>query len=333
MESRFGHDFSQVRVHDDSTAAESARAVNALAYTVGRDVVFDTGRYAPHSASGRHLLAHELAHVLQQGPGTGLHRRGSDLTLEVLDGPAERDAEALAKRAMEDLSVGPARLTGLQMPTATLRRQAAGSHGMAGSGASSTAPAAGPPLSTVKVWVHSFIPMVSVTDPFGYCYTGDGRTFSPAVHASYRTHQEIEFNVTTGAKTIDWVDTGTTHELDRKTCTTVIASAKASTSGLVNGPITASGVHRTFNLTGSASNPRAFYACAIDYNFGVSIDTSRRICSIQGAHDGFPAYEIYVTANGGAGVPVYTYDPVAAGEGPTALCGGLDKSASGSASF
>ena len=66
MEPRFGHDFSQVRVHADAKAAESSRAVNALAYTVGRDVVFGTGQYAPHTSEGRRLLAHELTHVLQQ---------------------------------------------------------------------------------------------------------------------------------------------------------------------------------------------------------------------------------------------------------------------------
>lgn len=65
MESRFGHDFSGVRVHSDERAADSARAVNALAYTVGRDVVFGAGQYAPGSMAGKRLLAHELTHVVQ----------------------------------------------------------------------------------------------------------------------------------------------------------------------------------------------------------------------------------------------------------------------------
>jgi hypothetical protein len=65
-EPRFGHDFSQVRVHTDAPAAESARALGARAYTVGRDIVFGGGEYAPHSAAGQRLLAHELAHVVQQ---------------------------------------------------------------------------------------------------------------------------------------------------------------------------------------------------------------------------------------------------------------------------
>lgn len=68
MEPRFGHDFSRVRVHTDSGAAESARTVNALAYTVGRSVVFGAGQYSPGTAAGKRLLAHELMHVLQQAP-------------------------------------------------------------------------------------------------------------------------------------------------------------------------------------------------------------------------------------------------------------------------
>jgi Domain of unknown function (DUF4157) len=69
MEARFGHDFSRVRVHTDARASESARAVNALAYTVGDRIAFRTGHYAPQSSDGRKLLAHELAHVAQQSRG------------------------------------------------------------------------------------------------------------------------------------------------------------------------------------------------------------------------------------------------------------------------
>ena len=64
--SRFGHDFANVRVHADAAAAESARSVHALAYTVGSDVVFGAGQYAPGTRAGQQLLAHELAHVVQQ---------------------------------------------------------------------------------------------------------------------------------------------------------------------------------------------------------------------------------------------------------------------------
>lgn len=70
MEARLGgEDFSQVRVHTDLQAVESAREVNAHAYTVGREIVFGAGQYAPQTAEGRHLIAHELAHVVQQKRG------------------------------------------------------------------------------------------------------------------------------------------------------------------------------------------------------------------------------------------------------------------------
>jgi hypothetical protein len=68
MEPRFGQDFSHVRIHTGSRADESARAVQAKAYTLGNHVVFADGQYQPHTSSGRHLLAHELTHTLQQSP-------------------------------------------------------------------------------------------------------------------------------------------------------------------------------------------------------------------------------------------------------------------------
>lgn len=67
FEPRFGHDFSKVRVHVDKKAAESARAVNALAFTVGRDIVFGAGQFPSGTAESQPLLAHELAHVAQSG--------------------------------------------------------------------------------------------------------------------------------------------------------------------------------------------------------------------------------------------------------------------------
>ncbi len=77
MEPRFGHDFSEVRVHTGALAEESARAVGARAYTVGRDIVFAGGEHAPENPLGRRLLAHELSHVVQQGAASGaLHSDG-----------------------------------------------------------------------------------------------------------------------------------------------------------------------------------------------------------------------------------------------------------------
>lgn len=66
VESSFDHDFNQVRLHTDAKAAESAQAVGARAFTVGRDIVFGAGQYSPDTNEGRRLLAHELVHVVQQ---------------------------------------------------------------------------------------------------------------------------------------------------------------------------------------------------------------------------------------------------------------------------
>lgn len=75
MEPRFGHDFGRIRVHAEDRAAASSRAVGAQAYTVGRHIVFDRGRYAPHTTAGLALLAHELAHAIQQGQGQAVVQR------------------------------------------------------------------------------------------------------------------------------------------------------------------------------------------------------------------------------------------------------------------
>ena len=71
MERRFGHDFGEVRIHTDARAVESAQGLRARAYTVGNDIVFAAGQYRPESAAGRRLLAHELAHVVQQKASAG----------------------------------------------------------------------------------------------------------------------------------------------------------------------------------------------------------------------------------------------------------------------
>ena len=69
FEPRFGRDFSAVRVHTDQRAADTASAANARAFTVGHDIVFGAGQFQPHNEQGKHLLAHELTHVVQQNPG------------------------------------------------------------------------------------------------------------------------------------------------------------------------------------------------------------------------------------------------------------------------
>jgi outer membrane protein OmpA-like peptidoglycan-associated protein len=101
MEPRFGHDFSQVRVHTDGRAAESARAVAARAYTVGSAIVFAAGQYAPASGSGRRLLAHELAHTIQQSPGRAAGGGNEELPVNEPGDAFEAEADAVAARVLD----------------------------------------------------------------------------------------------------------------------------------------------------------------------------------------------------------------------------------------
>lgn len=94
LEARFQHDFSGVRLHTDGTAAASAQAVGALAYTVGQDVVFGAGAYAPHTPQGLHLLAHELTHVVQQSRQPA--PSGEGLAIEPESTAAEAEADRMA---------------------------------------------------------------------------------------------------------------------------------------------------------------------------------------------------------------------------------------------
>ena len=118
MEARFGHDFSHVRVHTDARASASAQSVNALAYTVGRDIVFGGGQYAPETAQGQSLLAHELTHVLQQRHASGPPL--ASLELGAADDAGEREAETVAAgfASAEQLSISE-----LHQPAGRIHRQ------------------------------------------------------------------------------------------------------------------------------------------------------------------------------------------------------------------
>jgi len=105
MRSRFGHDFSNIRVHADAHAAQSAQAINALAYTVGRNVVFADGQYQLGSARGRRLLAHELAHTIQQGDHGAMTPQR--LSVGRTDDILETQADALADYVVSPSSHGP----------------------------------------------------------------------------------------------------------------------------------------------------------------------------------------------------------------------------------
>jgi hypothetical protein len=140
FEPRFGYDFSRVRLHMDGRAAEAARAMKARAFTTGREIVFGAGQYAPGTEAGRRLMAHELTHVVQQGPqkstrpvvGSGIGRTSLSseaAPIQLVPTPAQ-EGNPIADRIMripessfhhqpigqlENVSVGSNETTGNQM--------------------------------------------------------------------------------------------------------------------------------------------------------------------------------------------------------------------------
>jgi hypothetical protein len=106
FERRFGHDFGNVRIHADAKAAESARAVNASAYTVGLDVSFAAGQYRVNTSEGRRLLAHELTHVIQQRSEAAWPRSSSlQRTASFVNGSVHHTLN-LADRILNGVSAG-----------------------------------------------------------------------------------------------------------------------------------------------------------------------------------------------------------------------------------
>ncbi|QID17618.1 DUF4157 domain-containing protein [Nitrogeniibacter mangrovi] len=116
FEPRFGHDFSKVRVHADARAAASAHAIDARAYTVGHDLAFAAGHYAPGTRAGRRLLAHELAHVVQQSGAPALVQRAP--ATPAPDTGSGADADAACEAPLD-----PAQVTRLQFDGGRLRAQ------------------------------------------------------------------------------------------------------------------------------------------------------------------------------------------------------------------
>jgi hypothetical protein len=120
FEPRLGHDFSRIRVHADGEAARSAGAIDALAYTSGEDIVFGAGRYAPETTDGAQLLAHELAHAVQQDRGVvapGLGRR---------DDAHEQQADAVAGHVLnggDARAMLPARSGGMTASAGAVQRK------------------------------------------------------------------------------------------------------------------------------------------------------------------------------------------------------------------
>jgi hypothetical protein len=125
MESRFGYSFSQVRTHTNAQAARATSALNAQAFTVGRDIYFGQSQYQPDTTEGRRLLAHELTHTIQQANGgISLNR---ELTVGHADDPYEREADAVADEIVKAKSataipVAPKRKVGQMSSQARIQR-------------------------------------------------------------------------------------------------------------------------------------------------------------------------------------------------------------------
>lgn len=155
MEPRFGRDFGVVRVHDDAKAAESAQAVNALAYTVGHHIVFGAGQYASGSSAARQTLAHELTHVIQQERAS--QHLPDKLEITEQHEPTEKEADAASKAiltgdGMLATQTGKLKLSRQDLESGTGADVSGGASGSAGGAVPMTGPDAGTPaLPTVSL--------------------------------------------------------------------------------------------------------------------------------------------------------------------------------------
>jgi hypothetical protein len=156
FEPRFGHDFSSVRVHTDAQAAESARAVEASAYTVGRDIVFGAGRYRPGTAGGNRLLAHELTHVVQQASTPPISKG--------ISSPGDASEQEAARVASVVLS-GQAASVGPVAGAACLQRQGDLTLSMPGIGAPRREYSLFPPGQEPHLHLDPWIQAYSLLDP------------------------------------------------------------------------------------------------------------------------------------------------------------------------
>lgn len=107
MEPRFGHSFAEVQVHADTQAAETAEALGAHAFTVGQDIVFGAGEYRPETGEGQHLLAHELAHVVQEARFGAPQRQGLSRHGDAAEGDARAAADAVMAGRPASVTAAP----------------------------------------------------------------------------------------------------------------------------------------------------------------------------------------------------------------------------------
>jgi Domain of unknown function (DUF4157)/Protein of unknown function (DUF3238) len=335
MEERFGVDFGHVRVHTGTKAEESARAVSALAYTVGRDIVFGAGGYDTATSAGRQLLAHELTHTLQQGGG--VQRHAGPFSISDPHDAAEMEADEVAAHIESAAAAG--RPSAAQ--EATLHRQlvtplapGGGFSGLLDRDRRRTlnppapVPWSPPPgIKTVKVWLKAFIPkdvpgvteaapsphagLTMVPGPIpgvSDCFLTDQRGFSADIGASSRMHSEVEIDVTKPSVIRQWNTCWPSHEID---CGDgdVECNARAQVYGGYYGLEVSSPSTLQISLAARANNACYSGSPDIVYDGTVTVSPAARAVYFNGHIDQFPAYEMYATADGGAGVKLFQTPP------------------------
>jgi hypothetical protein len=162
----------------------------------------------------------------------------------------------------------------------------------------------------IKIWVKTFIPFPKVEmTRFGPCFSGDNRSYSDAPDASCRTHQEIEFEVTPIKVLNNNSYTGMSHLIHCHTGR-VIISAQANANRIISGPVAPTN-HGTINvqMTLAASNPLVYFAPDVDMEISLDFDWAASQVTVRGRHDGYPAFEIYISVNGGQPSQLYHFSP------------------------
>jgi uncharacterized protein DUF4157/protein-glutamine gamma-glutamyltransferase-like protein len=336
MESRLGHDFSQVRVHMDAEANESANQIGALAYTKGQEIVFATANPGLETPQGLYLLAHELAHVVQQ---KGAARNNPALTIADTSSHHEAEADEVARSVISNCSGNQGANKSGYVHTSlrsgsTLQRKPA-------SATVEAQPASkdgSSEIKSVKVWLNAFIPgsitgltrevtkgpykgKSVIPGPFSGvsdCFLTDNRGFSDDISASARMHSEIRIDFTRElpGSTEESHATGQTHELNCEDGA-LECSEQASKSRMKFTKIEKSGLHAIdARLAGAANNPCFTGSPDIDYEGLLRIDAGLKYVSFVGRIDDFPAFEMYAVAEGGEGKALFQLMPK---EGKTPL--------------
>jgi RHS repeat-associated protein len=219
--------------------------------------------------------------------------------------------------------------TDAEFPTCELAPECTADDGSdvdTGEQSESTAP------TTITIWVNSFIPKAAVG-----LLAGDDRDVSNDIDASHRTHQEVEIDIASGRQVGDSKHMGTSHvvvpsgmlppppspagpwAIFSRPAFTPIASGTASTDDVATGPVTRSGRNIVVHFEVDSSVPLIPGAPAINLTADFHVNLESRSARLVGTHDGFPAYEAYISVDGGPGTAIYQYNPFVAGEGPFSL--------------